>query len=452
MTHEILTSKPMRDAQTLTRAAVRRARRRLRHARACVRPGSRIRTSPDRTTRCPTATSRSWKARSACWAWSASSSCSRASTAPTTAACSMRWTWPGPAPAASRWWTDEVPEANCAPMHARGVRALRLDLFLRSSLPTVADLHRLHRAQHPAHPPLGWHVQFYTPGWVVRDLIPFLPELESRLRDRPHGLHAGKRRPHARRTSTACCAPCRRRPRLVQALGPVPAGQGRQLRAAAAAREAIVEAVPDRVIWGSDWPHIPEGGRDTGELLNLLADWIPDAARTQDPGRQPGPPVRLLSLHERPSRSAPLMHCIQELDTSGARAAESCPRGHALPRGAATRADVAGQPAQMTLGNSDIPRRWSTAGRRGRFVPCTRACRCRAARTPSSSASATRAFLATASLRTGAEPLRPEHALDDLRTGDGEFETFQQHPDVSPPSSGSISHRRARISSRSRRA
>ncbi len=41
---------------------------------------------------------------------------------------------------------------------------------------------------------------------------------------------------------------------------------------------AIVEAVPDRVIWGSDWPHIPEGGRDTGELLNLLGDWIPEAA------------------------------------------------------------------------------------------------------------------------------------------------------------------------------
>jgi 2-pyrone-4,6-dicarboxylate lactonase len=37
-----------------------------------------------------------------------------------------------------------------------------------------------------------------------------------------------------------------------------------------------VETVPDRVIWGSDWPHIPEGGRDTGELLNLLGDWVPE--------------------------------------------------------------------------------------------------------------------------------------------------------------------------------
>jgi predicted TIM-barrel fold metal-dependent hydrolase len=41
---------------------------------------------------------------------------------------------------------------------------------------------------------------------------------------------------------------------------------------------AIVAAAPDRVIWGSDWPHIPEGGKDTGALLNLLADWFPDPA------------------------------------------------------------------------------------------------------------------------------------------------------------------------------
>jgi predicted TIM-barrel fold metal-dependent hydrolase len=40
--------------------------------------------------------------------------------------------------------------------------------------------------------------------------------------------------------------------------------------------KAAVEALPDRTIWGSDWPHIPESGRDTGELLNLLADWVPD--------------------------------------------------------------------------------------------------------------------------------------------------------------------------------
>ncbi len=37
----------------------------------------------------------------------------------------------------------------------------------------------------------------------------------------------------------------------------------------------------DRLIWGSDWPHLPDGQRDTGELLNLLADWAPDEADRQ---------------------------------------------------------------------------------------------------------------------------------------------------------------------------
>jgi predicted TIM-barrel fold metal-dependent hydrolase len=36
--------------------------------------------------------------------------------------------------------------------------------------------------------------------------------------------------------------------------------------------------VPSGLIWGSDWPHLPNGQRDTGELLNLLADWTPAPA------------------------------------------------------------------------------------------------------------------------------------------------------------------------------
>ena len=42
--------------------------------------------------------------------------------------------------------------------------------------------------------------------------------------------------------------------------------------------KAIVAAAPERSIWGSDWPHIPGLGRDTGELLNLLPVWAPDPA------------------------------------------------------------------------------------------------------------------------------------------------------------------------------
>jgi predicted TIM-barrel fold metal-dependent hydrolase len=43
---------------------------------------------------------------------------------------------------------------------------------------------------------------------------------------------------------------------------------------------ALVRAAPERVVWGSDWPHtaIRIPAPDAGRLLGMLADWAPDAA------------------------------------------------------------------------------------------------------------------------------------------------------------------------------
>ena len=161
-------------------------------------------------------------------------------------------------------------------MHVRGVRALRLDLFLRSTWPTADIIGYIERSVRRARA-IGWHVQFYTPGWVVRDLLPFLAGLDAdfvidhmgymlesdglgdgdfdRLMDVIRGG----------RGWIKLSAPYRL------------ARDGNFERLLPMAR-AIIDAAPDRVIWGSDWPHIPEGGKDTGVLLNLLSDWAPEAA------------------------------------------------------------------------------------------------------------------------------------------------------------------------------
>jgi predicted TIM-barrel fold metal-dependent hydrolase len=43
---------------------------------------------------------------------------------------------------------------------------------------------------------------------------------------------------------------------------------------------ALLERAPDRLVWGSDWPHVAVPGRmpNDAELLELLGEWVPDPA------------------------------------------------------------------------------------------------------------------------------------------------------------------------------
>jgi predicted TIM-barrel fold metal-dependent hydrolase len=169
---------------------------------------------------------------------------------------------------------DNCTDAALERMHVLGVRALRLDLFLRSGWPT-ADIVRYIETWVRRTQAIGWHVQFYTPGWVVRDLLPFLEDLEATFVIDHMGymlesdgltnadfdrllevIRAG-------RGWIKLSAPYRL------------AKDGNFERLRPKARD-IIAAAPERVVWGSDWPHIPEGGKDTGALLNLLQDWAPD--------------------------------------------------------------------------------------------------------------------------------------------------------------------------------
>ena len=44
--------------------------------------------------------------------------------------------------------------------------------------------------------------------------------------------------------------------------------------------DALVAANPQRLLWGSDWPFVRMGEQspDAGQLLDLFAEWVPDAA------------------------------------------------------------------------------------------------------------------------------------------------------------------------------
>jgi len=151
-----------------------------------------------------------------------------------------------------------------------GVRAVRLDLFARAQWPTgeiIAYIRRMAARVTPR----GWHLQFYTPGTVVRDLLPFLADLEDTFVI-DHMGYLTESDPDLERRLLAVLAQgsC-----WIKLSGAYRVAKDKPPSSVAPWGQALVTARPDRLIWGSDWPHLPDGQRDTGEILNLLPDWAP---------------------------------------------------------------------------------------------------------------------------------------------------------------------------------
>jgi predicted TIM-barrel fold metal-dependent hydrolase len=165
---------------------------------------------------------------------------------------------------------EDAADAELDALHEIGVRAIRLDLFARAGWPTGELIGYIRRMAARA-TPRGWHLQFYTPGTVVRDLLPFLADLEDTFVIDHLGYMTEPDADFERRLLAVLAqGSC-----WIKLSGAYRVAKARPLGAVTPWARALVATRPDRLIWGSDWPHLPDGQRDTGELLNLLADWAP---------------------------------------------------------------------------------------------------------------------------------------------------------------------------------
>jgi predicted TIM-barrel fold metal-dependent hydrolase len=169
----------------------------------------------------------------------------------------------------------DITERELDRMHVFGVRAVRLDLFKRSGLP-LQQIKTFINTMASRVFGRGWHLQFYAPGWLVRDLLDFLGTLPGDFvidhmgyMLEEDGLTAAD---FTRLLDLMKHGRC-----WLKLSGPYRIAKERGYGAVAHLAESIIEAAPQRALWGSDWPHIPDSGRDTGELLNLLMTWAVDA-------------------------------------------------------------------------------------------------------------------------------------------------------------------------------
>jgi 2-pyrone-4,6-dicarboxylate lactonase len=169
---------------------------------------------------------------------------------------------------------EDTPDRELDRYHELGVRAIRLDLFARASWPTK-DIIAFVRKMAARARPRGWHLQFYTPGTIVRDLLPFFSAFEDTFvidhmgyMKESDGLTQSDFDRLVRILDGGSC--------YIKLSGPYRLVKDKPLSSVEPIGRALVAARPDRLLWGSDWPHLTNGQRDTGELLNLLADWAPN--------------------------------------------------------------------------------------------------------------------------------------------------------------------------------
>ena len=165
---------------------------------------------------------------------------------------------------------EDTTDAELDAFHEIGVRAIRLDLFARAGWPTGELIAYIRRMAARA-TPRGWHLQFYTPGTVVSDLLPFLADFEDTfVIDHMGYLTEPDPQFEARLLGLLTQGSC-----WIKLSGAYRVAKHKPLSSVSPWGRALVAARPGRLIWGSDWPHLPDGQRDTGEILNLLADWAP---------------------------------------------------------------------------------------------------------------------------------------------------------------------------------
>jgi predicted TIM-barrel fold metal-dependent hydrolase len=175
---------------------------------------------------------------------------------------------------------EDAPDNMLAGMNALGVRGVRVNVSpIHPPEPGLAErlMPRIDRLEKRC-AELGWQLDFLFPGWLTHQLADRLQRLRVDFTLAHMGMFLAKEgpdQPGFRRLiemlkSSRGYAKLTGVYRLSKTPGFVDAKPMAQ---------ALIRSVPDRLIWGSDYPHLSFADQvGSNELFALLSDWAPDAA------------------------------------------------------------------------------------------------------------------------------------------------------------------------------
>lgn len=175
---------------------------------------------------------------------------------------------------------ENAPDALLAEMHALGVRGVRIN---------VSPIHQMQSGLADALRPrirrlaarcaeIGWQLDFLLPGWLTLTLMPDLRALRLPFTLAHLGMNLAADGVQA--------------PGFAALLDLLAQGEGfahvkftgiyrisRQpgFGNVDAMAQALIAQAPDRIVWGSDYPHLSFAENSSVELFNLLGRWTDSA-------------------------------------------------------------------------------------------------------------------------------------------------------------------------------
>jgi len=163
-------------------------------------------------------------------------------------------------------------------LHDAGFRGVRINLLFKGGLAmeTLEQVARLIA-------PLGWHLQLLVDGRDLAELAPRLRRLPVRFVI-DHMGHMPAQLGLGHPGFTALLALAREGNCWVKLSGPYRiSAKPYPYEDAAPIAKALVQAAPQRMVWGSDWPHPSFQGAMPVDatLLDLLASWVPEPRTRQ---------------------------------------------------------------------------------------------------------------------------------------------------------------------------
>jgi predicted TIM-barrel fold metal-dependent hydrolase len=175
---------------------------------------------------------------------------------------------------------EDAPDSLLAEMHKLGVRGVRINVSpIHPPEAGLAErlMPRIERLEKRC-AELGWQLDFLFPGWLTQEMLPRMAKLRVDFTMAHMGMFLAKDGPGQPgvRRMIEMLKSSRGYAKLtgVYRMSKLPGFSDAKPMA-----QALIREVPDRLIWGSDYPHLSFADQvGSDELLALLSEWAPDAA------------------------------------------------------------------------------------------------------------------------------------------------------------------------------